>query len=178
MDRPPATVRSAGHAFLIGQSVFMRFIGHDDTVEVSYRNEHIFEDDTAIPKRPDTDSPVAYETTNHYMPQHPDAPVAVLTSGQTASAAEAILVAFLGRPDTRTFGEPTFGAPTAPAWQEMPDGAHMSVTQYLDQDRLGNTYQDSIQPDQYMVNVSTGDFDPVRDAAADWLRQTDSCRQG
>lgn len=46
---------------------------------------------------------------------HPMPPVAVLTGPRTASAGEAVAIAFRGRPDTRTFGEPTFGVPTANA---------------------------------------------------------------
>lgn len=38
-------------------------------------------------------------------------PVAVLTSRFTASSGEAIAVAFRGRPNTRSFGEPTLGLP-------------------------------------------------------------------
>ena len=82
MDRPPTTVRSAGHAFLIGQSVFMRFIGHDDTVRsligtsTSSRTTPPFRSD------PTPTAPWPMRPPSHYMPQHPDAPVAVLTSGQ------------------------------------------------------------------------------------------------
>lgn len=46
-------------------------------------------------------------------PARPRPPVAVLTGPRTASAGEAVAIAFRGRPDTRTFGEPTFGVPTA-----------------------------------------------------------------
>ena len=40
----------------------------------------------------------------------PDAPVAILTSAITANAGELTAIAFRGRPSTRVFGEPTWGA--------------------------------------------------------------------
>ncbi|MGV9658891.1 S41 family peptidase [Streptomyces koyangensis] len=55
-------------------------------------------------------------------------PVAVLTGPRTASAGEAVAIAFRERPDTRTFGDPTSGVPTANAPYPLSDGALVVLT--------------------------------------------------
>jgi hypothetical protein len=53
----------------------------------------------------------------------PEAPVAVLTSAATASAAEVLLVALRQNPNVRVFGEPTSGVSTVRDGYELPDGS-------------------------------------------------------
>src|SRR5262249_34329033 len=84
-----------------------------------------------------------------YHLQRPNPPVAVLISPLTGSAGEATLVSFLGRPATRTFGEPTAGAPTSPALKVMSDNAILAVVNVLAADRTGHSYPEQpIAPDQ------------------------------
>src|SRR5690606_26009803 len=49
--------------------------------------------------------------------------VVVLHDGETASSGEAVVVAFRGRPQSRTFGQPTAGLSTANRSIELADGA-------------------------------------------------------
>jgi peptidase S41-like protein len=56
------------------------------------------------------------------------APVAVLTSDRTASSAEAVAVAFRGRPATRSFGTATYGVPAANKPFPLSDGALLNLT--------------------------------------------------
>ncbi|MER7850307.1 S41 family peptidase [Kitasatospora sp. NPDC096077] len=99
-------------------------------------------------------------------------PVAVLTDGRTASAAEAVLVAFKGRPDTRTFGTSTRGVPTANEAYPLPDGAILGLTGARDADRTGESYDQPIRPDQE-VATSPPDYGTDQDrtlqTAAQWL---------
>ncbi|MFE7245143.1 S41 family peptidase [Streptomyces sp. NPDC057580] len=67
----------------------------------------------------------------------PTPPVAVLTSRRTASAAEAVTIAFPGRPNTRTFGQPTAGVPTANAPYQLSDGALVILTVAREADGTG-----------------------------------------
>ncbi|MEU2909445.1 S41 family peptidase [Streptomyces massasporeus] len=69
-----------------------------------------------------------------------DAPVAVLTSRATASSGEAVAVAFRGRPDTRSFGESTYGVPTGNQSHRLSDGAALLLTETKDVDRTGRAY--------------------------------------
>lgn len=100
-------------------------------------------------------------------------PVAVLTGGDTASSGEAVLVAFRGRPETRSFGRATAGVPTANEGYALPDGARIVLTVALDADRTGRTYDRPIPPDE-AVPFGPADLgsagDPDLAAACRWLR--------
>jgi C-terminal processing protease CtpA/Prc len=107
-------------------------------------------------------------------------PVAVLTSSFTASAGEATLISFRGRPQARTFGEPTFGVPTGNSGKQMSDGAIIVLTTALEADRTGRVYgfNERIQPDHYVrvnTNLIGNDNDPVMRAGVDWLLTQPEC---
>ena len=113
-----------------------------------------------------------------YTLSRPDPPVAVLTSGLSASAAEAVAIAFRGRPHTRSFGEPTLGLPTFNSRRTMPDGAFLDVMTNVDVDRLGTTYDAAVPVDELVAidwsNVGNG-RDPVLAAAGRWLEADPAC---
>jgi carboxyl-terminal processing protease len=121
-----------------------------------------------------------------YRLKHPDAPVAVLTGGATASSAEATLIAFHGRPDTQFFGQPTYGVPTGNAVIPLSDGARLVLTETQEADRTGHVYPDApIRPNHAVYDphenapglASTRDADdPVMHAAISWLLQQHTCQ--
>src|SRR5207244_11064020 len=76
-----------------------------------------------------------------YQLKQPFPPVAVLISPLTASSGEIVVVAFRGRPNTRSFGEPTAGATTANIDSDLSDGARLFVTSAIDADRTGKSYE-------------------------------------
>ncbi|MET7442527.1 S41 family peptidase [Streptomyces sp. NPDC005481] len=107
-------------------------------------------------------------------------PVAVLTGRQTRSAGEAVTVAFRGRPDTRSFGEPTAGVPTGNAAYRLPDGARLILTGAKDADRTGRTYDEPIPPDEEVIKDPrpvARRQDAVLDAAQRWLLKQAPCRR-
>ncbi|MFE6718370.1 S41 family peptidase [Streptomyces albidoflavus] len=104
----------------------------------------------------------------------PMPPVAVLTGPRTASAGEAVAIAFRGRPDTRSFGEPTFGVPTANAPYPLSDGALVVLTTAREADRTGRVLHGPLPPDVEVEWVRGSDR--VLAAAADWLAAHDRCR--
>ncbi len=114
-----------------------------------------------------------------YQLKHPNPPVAVLTDSMTGSAGEAIVVAFRGRPQTRSFGDWTAGVPTANQGFVLSDGAILVITVALDADRTGQTYDGPIPPDQLVISdpsqIGTS-ADPVIPAAASWLRTQPACQ--
>lgn len=116
-----------------------------------------------------------------YTLTHTGPPVAVLTSGLSASAAEAVAIAFRGRPLTRSFGEATLGLPTFNSRRTMPDGAFLDVMTNVDVDRLGNTYDAAVPVDERVAidwsNIGN-DRDPVLAAAARWLEAQPACSAG
>jgi carboxyl-terminal processing protease len=104
------------------------------------------------------------------------APVAVLTGPHTASAGEAVVIAFKGRPNTRFFGMPTAGVPTGNRVFRLPDGAAIALTTSVELDRFQKQYDGPIQPDVIIApDASSGpDSDNALVAALKWLRHTRS----
>jgi carboxyl-terminal processing protease len=102
------------------------------------------------------------------------APLAILISRKTLSSGEAVLISFLGRPNTRTFGEPTGGLPTANASYQLRDKSWLMLTTSLESDRLGRLYKTSISPD-VRVDIDWSKIghadDPVLLGASKWLHK-------
>jgi len=95
-----------------------------------------------------------------------DAPVAVLVDGDTASSAEATMLAFRGLDNSRSFGAPTAGYASANMVYDFPDGSALMLTIAKDKARTGEIFsEDPIQPDE------PGD----EDAALGWLAQEHGC---
>jgi hypothetical protein len=107
---------------------------------------------------------IAYETTEKGLP------VAVLTSNITASAGEAIVVAFRGRPNTQSFGYQTAGLSTGRRLFEMSDGAWILLTVSTYADRTGQLYGGKIAPD-----VKNEIIDEVPVEVQEWLLAQPSC---
>jgi C-terminal processing protease CtpA/Prc len=102
----------------------------------------------------------------------PSAPVAVLVDSSTASSAEAITIAFHGRPDTRFFGSATAGKSTAVQPFKLDDGAELYLTTAIDADRTGKQFPDGFTPDQVFPSTTVMPLeknDPVVQAAQTWL---------
>ena len=97
----------------------------------------------------------------------PASAVAVLTGPNTASSGEAVLIAFRGRPQTRSFGATTAGLPNSPSFYRLSDGAMITFSTRLDVDRRGTVYREAIPPD-----VPTRSPVP---AAQRWLATTSAC---
>ena len=100
-------------------------------------------------------------------------PVAILTSGYTASSGEATLISFLGDKRVRTFGEPTYGVPTGNEAYPLCDGAMLVLCTCLEADRTGKTYDSAIPPDVAVKQDWTryrSAGDPTIAAAKNWIR--------
>jgi carboxyl-terminal processing protease len=126
-----------------------------------------------------TRNPGGVETVSLTLDEEPalrtpsPAPLAVLVDSSTASSAEAITIAFHGRPDTRFFGTHTAGKSTAVQPFKLDDGAELYLTTAIDADRSGKSYPDGFTPDQ-IVSVSGSSMpqesnDIVIQAAQTWL---------
>jgi carboxyl-terminal processing protease len=124
-----------------------------------------------------TRNPAGLETVSLTLPEAPapvapSAPVAVLVDSSTASSAEAITIAFHGRPDTRFFGTHTAGKSTAVQPFKLDDGAEIYLTTAIDADRTGKAFPDGFTPDQ--IVASPGTIPPPNNdqavlAAQSWL---------
>lgn len=97
-----------------------------------------------------------------YRVARPEAPVAVLVDGRTASAAEIVAMFLDARAATRTFGTPTRGVPTATRTFPLSDGAALILTVATTSDGRGRVADGPIEPD-----VRVDDAGPSAPAAAD-----------
>lgn len=108
-------------------------------------------------------------------------PIALLTGPDTASAAEAVVIAFHGQSGTRSFGANTRGVPSGNATFTLSDGAVLVLTEVQDADRSGHVYSltQPIPPDQVTSSsdINRADHDPAADlhAAENWLLQQPGC---
>jgi len=114
-----------------------------------------------------------------YQLKIPNPPVAILISPNTASAGEGTLMAFLGRANTHTFGEHTYGVPTGDGGLSMIDGAKLIVMIEIGSDHTGKTYQSTIAPDE-SVSIDWKQYgtdqDPVMLHAQHWLEGQIACK--
>jgi carboxyl-terminal processing protease len=117
---------------------------------------------------------IAIDSSLALAPLEPLPPVAVLTDRVTASSGEAIVVAFRGRPDTRSFGTETAGWSTANQGFPLADGAVLNLTIARYADRTGTVYDGPITPDE-VVNASEGPSVQVLEAAVTWLLSQPTC---
>lgn len=91
-----------------------------------------------------------------------DAPVALLTSGMTNSAAEIVAIAFAGQTDAVRVGKPTSGMTTGNQVRELSDVARLILTTTYDVDRTGRVYDGPLAPD---IEVAPGpDLEAARAA--------------
>jgi carboxyl-terminal processing protease len=108
--------------------------------------------------------------------------VAVLMSNLTASAGEAVVLAFRGQgPDagpSRSFGEASLGLTTFDAVGTLSDGAIILVSNAAMTDRTLTAQDGPIVPDVAVApdwNHVGDDADPILRAATQWLSQQRSC---
>jgi C-terminal processing protease CtpA/Prc len=110
-----------------------------------------------------------------------DAPVAVLFGSRTASAGEAVAIAFRGRAWTRSFGRPTGGQTTANRTFPLPDGSAVAVAIGVMTDRTGKKYGGSVDPEETVMSsnrpgIASPD-DEVAAAAVRWLTSLPQCTE-
>lgn len=136
-----------------------------------------YEDGEAAIANADPDSPDQFTVDEPPVADDPATiPVAVLISRLTASAGEFVLVSFIGRDNTRIFGEASQGIPTWNGEFELADGALLILTTGISTDRNGMTYQESIEPDEQMRdNFRMGEENTVIQAAVAWLESQPHC---
>jgi carboxyl-terminal processing protease len=107
----------------------------------------------------------------------PAAPIAVLFDEGTGSSGEAVVIAFIGRPNTRTFGSRSAGYATVNRGLRLADGANLVVTTGYNADRRGHVYGDQLIPDS-TVTLPSGwpsPTDRVTASAIGWLAARTSC---
>jgi len=111
------------------------------------------------------DVSLAHATKGGYALRHPAKPIALLSNERTASSGEAVLIAFVGRPNTCRFGITTRGLTTANDQFPLPDGATLFLTVGIFADRFGHVYGQALEPDF----PCEGSKDIIQSRAAIWI---------
>ena len=92
-----------------------------------------------------------------------DKKLAILINSKTASAAEAIIIAFKGQKDVKFFGEPSAGYPTATLGYTLQSGKILVVTTGLMATRDKIVYHENgIEPDYFSI-------EEPREKAISWI---------
>jgi len=102
-----------------------------------------------------------------YRLKNRNPPVAVLIGRETAGT---IALAFIGREETMTFGEPTAGPTIGMGTFTLKDGAILNLAGTIMFDRIGRRYGGSIQPQVAASN------DEIIGFAVGWLTSMGPCR--
>ncbi|MFZ6798992.1 S41 family peptidase [Undibacterium sp. Di24W] len=111
------------------------------------------------------DNTIIHTVSNPYPALSPSPKIAVLTDCNAGSSGEAVIVAFRGRPNTRSFGTPSYGVSTGNQSFTLSDGATLYLTVSIFTDRNGVNYGGRIAPDEII-----DDAIKVQDRAVAWLR--------
>lgn len=151
----------AGLGPLLGEGELGAFVYADERSTWSYRNGQALLEGEVLSQ---VDEPC--------LLRNLCSPVAVLLSRLTRSSGELTYLAFHGKPNVRSFGEPTAGVPTANSAHCLDDGAMIHLTVALGADRTGRTFDGPVTPDHPVqlnwASLNT-DQDPVLQAAVQWI---------
>ncbi|HUX79708.1 MAG TPA: S41 family peptidase, partial [Alphaproteobacteria bacterium] len=102
--------------------------------------------------------------------------VAILIGPETASAAEAVAIAFKTRPHTRFFGQKTAGLATANQYFLLKDGAELLLTVAYFADRNKNIYKTGLLPDELVVDEKDKEDSSIKQATM-WLLEKSKCKK-
>ncbi len=108
----------------------------------------------------------AANVTMPYRLKRPQPKAAVLADNAVASSGEATLIAFMRRPNTRTFGVATCGLSTANRGFPLSDGGNLNLTVSVMADRSRTRYGDQVVPDEVIADQAQ-----VVARAIAWLSQ-------
>jgi hypothetical protein len=145
---------------LTGNGTLVYFVNGRYEVPVTYRKGE------AYTKKPGN----GVRVLKPYQLRQPASPVAVLIGPRTASSGEITAIAFMGRPATRLFGQPSAGFTTANEQIMLSDGAQLNLATSAEADRTHRQHVGPLVPDE-IVPATTAGPDAALQAASAWLRK-------
>jgi carboxyl-terminal processing protease len=160
----------AGVGPLLGAEVVGSMTNRASGIAWHYRDGRSWSGTDTLP-----DKPEGWATVVTHTLSRPTAPLAVLIGRATESSGEMTLLAFLGRPNTRSFGDSTGGRNSVNSSIPLRDGAMMIVTSAYPLDRLGRRYPLSVAPDELVPSTKGASDDAPLRRAVDWLHQQLAC---
>ncbi len=157
---------------ILGDGELLSFERRDGVVveQIEMRDGRIYSNGMEVTATPEVD-----ERSGTRLPH---SPVPVLIGPGTASAAEVTAVAFIGRSDTRLFGELSAGATIGNNGYSLFDGSRLGLAESTYVDRNGGTHIGGIEPD-VPVGIQWEGYatarDPLVEAASEWLWTYPEC---
>jgi carboxyl-terminal processing protease len=94
------------------------------------------------------DTTIVLQADSIYQLKNKNKKIAILVNNKTASAAEAIAVAFIGLPNTRFFGNPTYGRTTGNSEFILSDSSMIELMTVVYADRNKTLYGKRLIPDE------------------------------
>lgn len=147
----------AGLGPLTGEGILGHFIVHKNSVIIPwfYKNGGSYEGDT-----------LNVMVNKSYTLKSPDKKIAVLIGSGTASSGEMTTIAFLGKPNVKSFGQASGGFTTTNEVIILSDGSSLALSTGNASDRNNKIYRGSISPD---IIVEDTDENTTIQAALKWL---------
>lgn len=148
----------AGVGPLIGDGICGYFVRDNDKVSISYNNGAASQGKY-----------VRCKVQNPYQLRSRNSKIVVLTNNTTSSSGEIIALAFKGKSNVYTVGEPTAGYTTANATYNLSDKSMLVLTVCQEADRTGKVYSGRLLPDITVASATSGDT--IKSAAIEELKK-------
>lgn len=114
-------------------------------------------------------APLGVNIEKPYQLRKPDSKIAVLVGGGTGSSGEMTALSFIGKPNTKLFGQSTGGYTSGNQQYPLSDGSMLLLAVSYTADRNKKEYRSKIQPDVTVKEVQ-GD-DATLKSAQNWLQE-------
>jgi carboxyl-terminal processing protease len=116
-----------------------------------------------------TEWQIGVKVANPYKLKDANGHIAVLIGPRTGSSGEMTAITFIGKNNSKLFGEPSAGYVTANSMHALSDGSKLLLASSYCADRTGKKYLDRIYPD--VVAKTQKDSDIALTAATNWLTE-------
>ena len=127
----------AGLAPILGEGQYLGWQSADSTVRYDSIQNGVIQEISGA----------KHSIATRYIIKNTKAPVSILVSNRTASSAEMVAGAFIGRPRTKLIGTYTGGLTTNNELYKLSDGSYLNLTVSNMVDRTGKIYSKGIKPD-------------------------------
>ncbi len=140
-----------------------------DTIRYGYQNgKYYFEEKGKKEWTSTVDNP--------YYLKNKNVAIAVLTGPGCGSSGECAVAAFIGKANTKLFGQPTAGFTKGNTDFSLPDGSIILISSGIQTDRNGKKYPERIFPDVQVDESSDDKIDLPLERAKQWLLTSADCK--
>jgi hypothetical protein len=106
-----------------------------------------------------------------YILKNKDSKIAVLIGPHTASSGESTAISFIGKNNTKLFGQHSAGLTTSNLTIQLRDGSQLALATDVEADRNKKIYKKGIDPDVIVKDSDDGKVDACLEAAKKWIME-------